>query len=211
MHLLLVRYGQSEPSTMTPDWGLSAQGEREARRIGGLLAGVGIAHILSSPLLRALATAQIIAEEIDHRPVEVWLDLREGFDHDYQGSSRADLVSRFPRATFPADMPDAGWTYAGDTPELFFARCARMLDMLRTRFRADEHVAVVTHGGFANYLLHAILHIPPRAPVWFEMANGAMTTVRFVPEQERRAWPLYPAIEAEILTMNDIAHLSSQS
>jgi len=163
---------------------------------------------VSSPLLRALATAHIIAERIDHRPIEVWPDLREGADDDYRGCSRAELRSRFPRVAVHADMPDEGWAYPGDTRERFAARSQRMLDLLTTRFGVDDRVVVVTHGGFANHLLRAIARIPPDAPVWFEMANGALTTVRFVPAHERAEWPLYPASEADILGMNDVAHLS---
>ncbi|MDQ2829942.1 MAG: histidine phosphatase family protein [Chloroflexota bacterium] len=209
MQLLLVRHGQSEPNTTTPDWDLSARGEWEARRAGRRLVDAGVTHILSSPLLRALSTTHIIAEELDHRPVEVWPELREGFDKDYQGGGRAELLSRFPRVTLPAGMPDDGWSYAGDTPELFAARCGRILAMLKTRFGTDDRVLIVTHGGFANYLLHAILCIPPGTPVWFEMANGALTVIRFVPVRERVEWPLYPAFEAEILGVNDTTHLSS--
>jgi len=211
MQLLLIRHGQSEPNTTTPDWDLSTRGEWEARRAGRRLADVGVTHILSSPLLRALATAHIIAEELDHRPVEVWLELREGFDNNYQGGSRAGLLSRFPRVTLPAGMTDDGWTYAGDTPELFAARCRRILAMLKARFGADDRVLVVTHGGFANYLLHAILRIPSGTPVWFEMASGALTVIRFVPALERVEWPLYPAFEAEILSVNDTTQRYSKA
>jgi len=208
MQLLLVRHGESEPDAATPDWDLSARGEWEARRAGQRLGGGGVTHLLSSPLRRALVTAHIIAEGLDHRPIEAWPDLREGADADYRGCSRAELRSRFPRVTVPTGMPEEGWTYRGDTRERFATRSQRMLDLLTTRFGVDDRVVVVTHGGFANYLLRAIARIPPDAPIWFEMANGALTTVRFVPAHERAEWPLYPASEADILGMNDVAHLS---
>jgi len=62
MQVLLVRHGESEPNAATPDWDLSARGEWEAQRVGQRLSGVGVTHVVSSPLLRALATAHIIAE-----------------------------------------------------------------------------------------------------------------------------------------------------
>ncbi len=207
MELFLVRHGQSEPTSATPDWDLSRQGEREARRVGERLSSSGVTHILSSPLLRALATAQIIAETLDHQPVEVWLDLREGFDDEYRGSSRTALLSRFPRVILPGSLPTAGWTYPGDTHDLFVARCRTVLAMLKARFGVEDRVVLVTHGGFINYLLHAVAHIPSHAPVWFEMANGALTHLRFVRDQDQKAWPLYPAFEVEILTLNDTTHL----
>jgi broad specificity phosphatase PhoE len=208
MQLFLIRHGQSEPNTATPDWDLSTQGEREARCVGERLRGTGVTHILSSPLLRALTTAHIIAETLNHRPVEVWLELREGFDNDYRGSSRAVLQSRFPRVILPATLPAAGWMYTGDTRDLFAARCRSVLAMLKARFGVDDRVVLVAHGGFINYLLHAIAYIPAHAPVWFEMANGALTHVRFVRDLDQKTWPLYPAFEVEILTLNDTTHIS---
>jgi broad specificity phosphatase PhoE len=86
-----------------------------------------------------------------------------------------------------------------------------MLARIGTRFVADDCVVVVTHGGFAHYLLHAILRSPPDTPVWFDMANGALTHIRFLQKQDREEWPLYPAFEAEILAMNDVAHVRPAS
>ena len=71
-----------------------------------------------------------------------------------------------------------------------------------------DRAVVVTHGGFANYLLHEILGTARTPPHWFEIANCAITSIRFVPEEQRENWPLYPAAEAEILGVNDVSHLS---
>jgi len=211
MHIILVRHGDAARDAATPDWNLSRRGVQQARLTGGRLVGAGLTHIVSSPLLRALATAHIIAETIDQQTVDVWPDLREGFDDAYRGASRGAIKARFPRALLPSNMPDDGWMYEGDTSTPFVARCRRVLGELTARFAADDRVLVVTHGGFTNHLLYALLHMPPWAPIWFEVAHCSLTTVRLVPEHERRRWPLYPPFEVEILGMNDVAHLSRPS
>ncbi len=207
MHIVLVRHGEAEPSAATPDWGLSERGARQARLTGERFVGAGLTHIVSSPLLRALGTAHIIAEAIGQREIDVWPDLWEGSDNAYRGAGRGVIEACFPRALLPTSMPDDGWLYEGDTYASFAARCQRVLDEFTARFAPDDRVLVVTHGGFANHLLHALLRIPPWTPVWFDLAHCSLTTVRLVPEHEREGWPLYPPNEVDILGMNDVAHL----
>jgi broad specificity phosphatase PhoE len=211
MHIILVRHGEAERDAVTPDWDLSRRGVQQARLTGERFVDTGLTHIVSSPLLRALTTAHIIAEVIDQRTVDVWPDLREGSDDAYRGASRVVAAARFPRALLPASMPDDGWLYAGDTYASFVARCRQVVDALAARFHRDDRVLVVTHGGFANHVLHALLHLPPWAPIWFDMAHCSLTTIRLVPEHEREGWPLYPPSEVDILGLNDVAHLSRLS
>jgi len=208
VELFLVRHGQSEPSTTSPDWDLSAVGAQQALRTARRLAGVQITHLVSSPLRRALATAHRIAEVLDHTPVEVWPDLREGFDADYHGISRADAEDRFPRAAWPSLLPDDGWLYPGDTRAAFQARCQDMLRALTTRFFGEERVVVVVHGGCATYLLNALLGIPATVPCWFELANCGICHVRVDSAHTRTEWPLYPPMDTEVLSINDVAHLT---
>ena len=36
-----------------------------------------------------------------------------------------------------------------------------------------------------NYLLHVIIGVPEDAPRWFELANGAISTIHFVSSEAR--------------------------
>ena len=53
---------------------------------------------------------------------------------------------------------------------------------IETTFGHGDRVAVVTHGGLANLLLHAILRIPPATPQWFELHNASITHLRLAPD-----------------------------
>src|SRR5215212_127754 len=120
MHLFIIRHGeclgQCDPAYSTdPDSHLSPRGEAQARAVADHLRTKQTTHILSSPLLRSLATAHIIADSLDHASVDVWFDLREAWDTPYQSVRRAELQQRFPRAVLPASILDTGWEHPGDT------------------------------------------------------------------------------------------------
>lgn len=238
LQLLIVRHGQClgqcDAGVTTPDSELSPLGERQARLTGRRLAGqpwmlsereesepraaaaarspaaARSIAVLSSPLVRALAMASIIAEALGEGPVEVWPELREGFSGRHRGFGRAELARRFPRAVLPPSSTPAGWEHGGDSSRSFFARAHDVVRMLGARFGSEDRVAMVTHGGFANSLLYAITGIAPARPRWFALDNCAISRVRFVPEGTRGNWPpLYPPVEAEIVCVNDVSHLAA--
>jgi broad specificity phosphatase PhoE len=212
MHLFIIRHGeclgQCNPAYYAdPDSPLSARGEAQARAVADQLRTEQITHIISSPLLRSLATAHIIADILDNASVNVWFDLREAWDDPYRSVRRAELQQRFPRAVLPASMLEAGWEHPGDkTYVSFLARAMSVLQEIKIRFAHQDRVVVVTHGGFANALLHTILQIAPTTPQWFELANGSLSHIRLIPEpeKERPNWPLYPPVQAEVLCVNRV-------
>lgn len=212
MNLFIIRHGeclgQCDPAYYTdPDSPLSARGEAQAHWVAHQLRAEQMSHILSSPLLRSLATAHIIADVLASAPVDVWLDMREAWDTPYRGVGRSILQQRFPRALLPPTIADEGWDHPGDASyERFFARATDVLHRIKTNFEPTDRIALVTHGGFANALLHAILKIALVTPQWFELANGSLSHIRLVPEpeKERPNWPLYPPVQAEILCINRV-------
>lgn len=210
MELFIVRHGQCraqcDPHDANPDSSLTPLGEAQARAVGERLATAGVTHIVSSPLVRALATASIIGSDCD-RPIDIWIDAREIWQDAYRGAGRKELMERFPTTIFPLDVTDDGWEHSGETEDSLCARCERVAQRLVEQFDDADRVAFVTHGGFANHLLHALLHIPDHQRMWFHMENGAISVLRFIPEQERQSWPLYPAYAIEVCALNDTSHL----
>lgn len=206
MDLILIRHG--ECGTTSTDDVLTSLGEWQAQQIGQRLASVPITALLSSPLLRALGTANIIAHHLENCPVEVWTELREGLDGSHKGYGSLELLWRFPLAVLPATITPDGWNHGGDTQESMFERCRQIINLVRQRFKPNDTIVVVTHGGMLTYLFHVLLQISPLTPSWFDITYGAINHVRFVPEEKQRAYlPLYPRMEVEVLSINDISHL----
>jgi probable phosphoglycerate mutase len=214
MLLTLVRHGeclgQIDPQfSSAPDSVLSARGIAQAHALAHQLANEQVTHILSSPLVRALATADLIATSCKLAQIQVWTELREGFSGSYQGIARGLLQAAFPRAVLADTITEQGWCHGDAHYDALWERCQAVIDRIRQDFTDHDHIVVVTHGGCANYLLHMLLGIARHAPQWFELANGSITRIRLIadPQAERPDWPLYPAIPVEIKSVNDCAHL----
>jgi broad specificity phosphatase PhoE len=215
MDLFIIRHGecrgQIDPACTSPDSELTAKGKEQAQQTAERLRGEGITHMISSPLVRALATATYLAMTLACGPVHVWTNLREGWSGPlHQGFGRHGLQQRFPNIILPPEITEEGWQHGDDTYEKMFARSHQIVQRLQNEFVPTARVALVTHGGIGNYLLHALLHIAPTTPHWFEMANCAISHVQMIPLAEQTNWPLYPPAYTHILRINDTTHLRSR-
>ncbi|MBI3241965.1 MAG: histidine phosphatase family protein [Chloroflexi bacterium] len=215
MHFTLVRHGeclgQTDPQFYTdPDSALSPRGIAQARATAHQLSTEKVTHVISSPLLRALATADAIAAKCAIPQIQVWPELREGFSGCHRGLPRNQLQAQFPRAALAATITEAGWSHGDPDYDAFWLRCQETVNRVRQQFTHQDHVVFVTHGGCGNYLLHILLGIDRRTPLWFELENGSITRARLIPDPqaERPDWPLYPPVPVEITSVNDIAHLT---
>ncbi len=211
MHMIIVRHGQSTGNITTddvPDGELTALGRQQARETGARLAGSGITHVVASPLVRALATGTAIAEAANISTVEIWPELQEHRGPLHRGFGRDDLLKRFPKAVFPPSFEADGWNHGGETYESALERGAAAIAALRARHAAGDCVVVATHGGFANYLLRALLHVPAQHSIWFRMNNCGISRVQF---DESEDDPSYENKEAEVICINDVSHLSVRS
>ena len=216
MHVTFVRHGeclgQSDPLFWTdPDSVLSARGVEQARATASLLASEQVTHVLSSPLVRALATADMITNACALSQFDVWTDLREGFSGTYPGIPRVKLQAAFQRAVFADTITESGWSHGDTDYDALWQRCQHVIDRIRQEFTHHDHIVIVTHGGCANYLLHSLLGIDRHTPQWFELANGSITRIRLIadPQAERPNWPLYPPVRIEVNSVNDCAHLAN--
>ena len=213
MNLYLIRHdeclGQTDPDYHSdPDSSLSSLGQQQAQLTAKFLARVNFTQVISSLLVRSLETAQAIAEP-QGLPVEVWTDLREGFSRYYRGRALAELQDKFANARFPKEIDEQGWHHGNDVYDDWQPRCERILKKIGV-LPTDGHVALVSHGGLGNYFLHSALGLDFKKPHWFELANGSISRLRFVPhpEAERPNWPLYPPVRLEVHSINEAAHLS---
>ena len=164
----------------------------------GNRAGFDITHIYTSLQHRAVATSEVIAKSME-LPVYVWEDLHEWggiYEIDEErntgiglpGKDRAFFETHYPNLVLPESFNDAGWWNRpyeewGKVPD----RANRVLrDLLENHNGTGDHVVFVSHGGFYNYFLAAVLHIS-RQPIlendekqlWFVLNNVGITRIDF--------------------------------
>lgn len=228
MQLYYIRHGQSENNLLwdqtgssegrSEDPALTKVGEQQAERLALFMTtatadvdtngrdyqnitGYGITHLYCSLMIRAVATAVIVARRLGIPPV-AWPDLHEtgGIFHYDPESEEVTGLPGNPRAYFEAyeERP---------------ARAERVLDELLARHGdTEDRVAFVSHGGFYNHLLAAILGLPnvdlprpesakseedekaetseppeqPQRRPWFILNNAAISRIDFDPEERTR-------------------------
>ncbi len=192
------------------DPGLTEVGRRQAEFLAQFLsqpasassdlqnvAGFGITHLYTSLMVRAVATGTIIANALD-LPLVAWEDLHEWggiYLKDEQtdertglpGRNRAYFEQHFPDLALPDSLGEEGWwNRPFEEPELRLPRAKRALhDLLDRHGHTDDRVAVVSHGGFYNYLLAVILNLPEREDHWFALNNAGLSRIDFDEEEIR--------------------------
>jgi broad specificity phosphatase PhoE len=178
MHLFLIRHGETDwnnehriqGNTDTP---LNANGIAQAKQLAARIAGEKIAALYASPLARARATAEIIA---DKAGVALILDdrLKEKGLGDLEGLTVDEFELRYP------DLY-RGWISSADhfplpgeeSPAQLRERIVAFLDDLRTRHTNGARVAIVTHGGTISMFVSTLigLAVNQRSPFWFDNAS----------------------------------------
>ncbi|HUF37642.1 MAG TPA: histidine phosphatase family protein [Anaerolineales bacterium] len=200
-----------------PDPGLTTLGQRQAEAVAQALArrssvpngnphdpgnrtGYGITHIYSSLMHRAVETATAIGDALNlpihgRTDLHEWggiysLDAEKDIREGLPGNDRAFFESRFPRLELPPDFKDDGWWGRPYEPRTDVpARTRRVFEDLMGRHRnGGDRVLVVSHGGFLNFLLAAVVNLTADqaqanldANFWFVLNNTGLTRVDIGP------------------------------
>ena len=199
--IILLRHGESVGNAEgyhqgQADFPLSETGRMQAQALANRwqTEKVTFDRLISSPLLRARETAEIIASTLN-LPIEFnpdWMErdagLLSGLHHD-------DATQRFPRPAFMHPYQPVGET--GESQWELFLRAGRavqsLLDYSPGRFM------VVSHGGILNMVLYAMLGIVPQANFTgprFKFSNTGFALLTYTPAEH--TW--------RVLGINDHAH-----
>ena len=135
LDLILTRHGMTTaPDVMLGgqlDVPLSDQGRQEARRLAERMRGIRVDRLISSPMQRALETAQTIAEG---RPIEVDERLRELDYGRWEGLTHAEIQARdFDLWAAWEKDPAATHSPQGECGDDVAARAAELLRSLLDR------------------------------------------------------------------------------
>jgi broad specificity phosphatase PhoE len=155
VQLLLIRHAlplRSEPGQGSdPD--LSEEGIEQAKRLPDALARFPITRLVSSPQRRSVQTAQPVADargltvDIDERLAEYDRDMAHYIPVEQIAAEFPEELARLASGHLPSSVDETA----------FLARINAGIADLVAASDHEDTVAVFTHGGVINGLLHTIL------------------------------------------------------
>lgn len=132
------------------DMPLTERGRQQARDAAELVANLPIEVVIVSPLKRAQETAQIIAEAINYAGPVVTEPLFT--ERDFGSATGLPLEQAF-------ELLDNGTAEELEQLPEFHDRAQQALTYLHNR--PEEHMLVVSHGGFARMVGAAVTGLKP--------------------------------------------------
>lgn len=200
-HVTLLRHGESVGNAEGyhqghADFELTEKGRAQARALASrwLTEGVTFDHAMTSPLLRARQTAEIIASALNI-PLELnplWMETDIGLR---SGMKAEEIAQRLPQSDFIHPYQAIGET--GESWWELYLRGGRAVqDLIR---RPPQRYLAISHGGILNMVLYAMLGIVPQADFHgprFRFQNTGFATLTYEPHQHK--W--------RVLGINDRGH-----
>ncbi len=181
--LALVRHGQSTWNALgrwqgQADPPLSPLGEEQAAEAAEQLRDTGVTGVVTSDLVRARRTGQIVADAIGLGPVAVCPDLGEYDVGDWSGLTKPEIEKRWPGQQaewFGGRLPT---TPGGEGRIPFDRRVMGAVLRLAAEAAPGSVLVVVTHGG----VIRAVERATGAAPVpianlsgrWFTVDDGGL-------------------------------------
>lgn len=156
MQLVLVRHALPQRSETSADPALSELGVEQSLRVPAAMARFPISRVVASSQLRALETAQPLAERLG---VQIEPDDRlTEYDRDFGGYVPIEAAKTEFRAAF--DRIKAGHLPDQVDEQAFRRRVlAGVSDIVSSSAHSDT-VALFAHGGVINIVLQDILQTP---------------------------------------------------
>lgn len=184
-HLLIIRHGETQWNREnrfqgSADIPLSDKGRAQARQVAAILKDKHLDAIYSSPLSRALDTAQAIAHGRDLE-IQVVDDLQEINVGEWSGKTWPEIRDIWPKlerewTTNPltSDPPPGGEHY-----EDFRKRCMDAMDSISAAHQDSDQVAIVCHGGVIRAIITALLGMPWETRGKIYTHNCSITRMRW--------------------------------
>lgn len=177
--IILVRHGESEGNAAgvlqgRMDFALSELGRRQASLTAQRLADSGAYQVVSSPLLRASATAALIAERLDLK-LRLEPDLAEYDIGDASGLTPAELRERFPEVVQARSVGDRLRFPGEEGRDVFQGRLHQALGRMT---ESDGTIIAVAHGGVISAMCHMVVGLDVNRPGAFHVGNCSLTELR---------------------------------
>ena len=152
---------------------------------------IGDIYLYCSLMERSIQSGMIIRERLNI-PLRVFMDIHENggiYHHDPEthvpvgesGKPRFYFEKNYPNLILPDDVSEGGWWGREyETRDQRKNRAGRVLNTIMERHaNTSDSIILVSHGGFYNYFLRAVLAAESPDHSWFELFNGAVTLFYF--------------------------------
>ncbi|MBI4209120.1 MAG: histidine phosphatase family protein [Deltaproteobacteria bacterium] len=179
---LLIRHGEADGNRTAQVMGhapipLNAKGREQAKKVAELISSFQIDHLFSSPILRALQTAEIIAKGLKLK-IAVEKALQEVHYGDWEGRYYHEL----PQDAFycqlvadPIHTAFPGGESLGDVQ----ARGVKLVEQFSKKF-SDQTIALVSHGDPIRGIVAHYLNIPLSDFRKIRIDNGSISTLEVI-------------------------------
>ena len=137
--------GQADPP-------LSPLGEEQAAEAAAMLVGTGVTGVVTSDLVRARRTGQIIADALGLGPVAVCPDLGEYDVGEWSGLTKPEIEARWPGQQLQWFQGRLPTTPGGEGRAHFDRRVMDALLGVAAAATPGSVLVVVTHGGVIRAL-----------------------------------------------------------
>jgi len=173
--IILIRHGETEWNSQKRMQGhsnsdLSSVGQAQIQALGQWMKNVPFDHIYSSDSLRAKQTAEAITQFSGHK-LKIDLRLREKNLGVFEGLTSEEARERHPEVF--RLFKTAGSKYVideGESTQQLQDRALEIVDEIRIK-HPEEHVLLVTHGGFIRVVMKHSLGLSLETPTRFLIRN----------------------------------------
>jgi len=173
--IILIRHGETVWNSQQRMQGhsnsdLSSVGQAQIQALGQWMKNVPFDHIYSSDSLRAKQTAEAITQFSGHE-LKIDLRLREKNLGVFEGLTSEEARERHPEVF--RLFKTAGSKYVideGESTQQLQDRALEIVDEIRIK-HPEEHVLLVTHGGFIRVVMKHSLGLSLETPTRFLIRN----------------------------------------
>jgi broad specificity phosphatase PhoE len=189
-YITVLRHGESVGNAESrwqgqTDYPLTDTGRAQAQSLADRWTEEGEKFdlVISSPLIRASETANIIAKtlglEVELDPL--WMERDNG---EFSGLTAHEVRQNFQHPGFTSPYDPVGLDGEGDW-ELFLRAGQALQSLIK---REPARYLIVSHGGLLNQFMHAIVGMAPQANnagTRFRFGNTAFAQLMYYPHHHR--------------------------
>jgi broad specificity phosphatase PhoE len=201
LRLFVVRHGETEwvrerRFAGSRDIPLTAAGREQCAAVARALTSTTVAAVYASPLERARASAEVIAQP-HSMPVRIVPAFSEMSFGSWEGLTRAEVQARYPEAWAQwRTAPHAFSAVGGETVQQVAERVTAGVTALQQAHR-EQTIVLVSHGVVARVIVLGALGLGLDRLWTLDAAPAGITEIEYEP-----GW-------ATVHRMNTVAHLDT--